>query len=142
MFAYVNHARIRSWNQPALSNEGKISSSRKQRDPSLGLKLTTDKHPPTTSQTLPTAPRSPVCCIWHLGQRYLVGQCSLTTKQISFKNDNMKLSLYGIILAENRIPSLYTWHCRKSVSCRKSYFLIYMKATLILSTSCVIGNEL
>ena len=24
MFAYVNHARIRSWNQPVLSNEGKV----------------------------------------------------------------------------------------------------------------------
>ena len=51
MFAYVNHARIRSWNQPVLSNEGKVSCSRKQRGPSLGLKLTTDRYPPTTSQT-------------------------------------------------------------------------------------------
>jgi len=25
MFVYVNHARIRSWNQPVLSNEGKVS---------------------------------------------------------------------------------------------------------------------
>ena len=24
MFAYVNHARIRSWNQPVLYNEGKV----------------------------------------------------------------------------------------------------------------------
>ena len=24
MFAYVNHPRIRSWNQPVLINEGKI----------------------------------------------------------------------------------------------------------------------
>jgi len=24
-FAYVNHARIRSWNQPVLSNKGKYS---------------------------------------------------------------------------------------------------------------------
>ena len=51
MFAYVNHARIRSWNQPVLSNEGKVSGSRKQRGPLLGLELTTDRHPPTTSQT-------------------------------------------------------------------------------------------
>ena len=25
LFAYVNHARIRSWNQPVLSNESKVS---------------------------------------------------------------------------------------------------------------------
>ena len=52
MFAYVDHARISSWNQPVLSNEGKVSCSRKQQGPLLGLELTTDKHPPTTSQTL------------------------------------------------------------------------------------------
>ena len=51
MFAYVDHARISSWNQPVLSNEGKVSCSRKQQGPLLGLELTTDKHPPTTSQT-------------------------------------------------------------------------------------------
>jgi len=31
IFAYVNHARIRSWNQPVLSNEGEVPCSRKQR---------------------------------------------------------------------------------------------------------------
>jgi len=31
IFAYVNHARIRSWNQPVLSNEGKDSCSTKRR---------------------------------------------------------------------------------------------------------------
>ena len=51
MFAYVNHARIRSWNQPVLSKEGKVSCSRKERGPLLGLELTTDRHPRTTSQT-------------------------------------------------------------------------------------------
>ena len=51
IFAYVNHARIRSWNQPVLSNEGKVSCSSKQRGPLLGLELTTERHPPTTSQT-------------------------------------------------------------------------------------------
>jgi len=30
--AYLNHARIRSWKQPVLSNEGKVSCSRKQQD--------------------------------------------------------------------------------------------------------------
>ena len=56
MLAYVNHARIRSWNEPVLSNEGKVPCSRKQRGPLLGLELTTDRHPPTTSQT-----RYPLC---------------------------------------------------------------------------------
>ena len=50
-FAYVNQAWIRSWNQPVLSNEGKVSCSRKQRKPLTGLELTTDRHPPITSQT-------------------------------------------------------------------------------------------
>ena len=53
MFAYVNHARICSWNQPdrVLNNEGKVSCSWKQRGPLLGLELMTDRHPLTTSQT-------------------------------------------------------------------------------------------
>ena len=51
MFAYVNHAQILSWNQPILSNEGKVSCSRKQGWLLLGLELTTDRHPSTTSQT-------------------------------------------------------------------------------------------
>ena len=49
MFDYVN--RIRFWNKPVLSNKGKVSCSGKQRGPMLGLELTTDRHPPTTSQT-------------------------------------------------------------------------------------------
>ena len=36
MFAYVNYSRIRSWNQPVLSNEGKLSCSMKQQEPLLG----------------------------------------------------------------------------------------------------------
>ena len=51
MSAYVNHAQIRSWNQPVLSNEGKVSCSRKQRGPLIGLELTTDRYPLITSQT-------------------------------------------------------------------------------------------
>ena len=51
MFAYVNHARLPSWNQLVLSNEGKVSFSRKQRQPLMGLKFATDTHPPSTSQT-------------------------------------------------------------------------------------------
>ena len=51
IFAYVNHAQIRSWYQTGLSNEGKVSCSRKQRDPLMGLELMTDKHSPIMSQT-------------------------------------------------------------------------------------------
>ena len=36
-----NHAPIGSWNQPILSNERKLSCSRKQRGPSMGLEPTT-----------------------------------------------------------------------------------------------------
>ena len=41
-----NHTRIRSWNQPVLSNNENISCSRKQREPLMGLEPTT-----STSQT-------------------------------------------------------------------------------------------
>jgi len=59
LFAYVNHALIRSWNQPVLSNECKFSCSRKQREPLMGLM--TDKHPPITSQKrYPLSPATPL----------------------------------------------------------------------------------
>ena len=35
------HSRIRSWNQPVLSKKGKVSCSRKQRGPLMGLEPTT-----------------------------------------------------------------------------------------------------
>ena len=38
-----NHARIRSWNQPVLSNKRKVSCSRKQRGPLVGLEPTTSE---------------------------------------------------------------------------------------------------
>ena len=50
-FASVNHARIHSWNQPVLSNESKVSCTRKQRGPLMGLKLTTDRYPPIWTDT-------------------------------------------------------------------------------------------
>ena len=50
-FSYVNHAWICSWNQPVLSNEPKAFCLRKPWKPLMGLELTTDKHPPITSQT-------------------------------------------------------------------------------------------
>jgi len=53
IFAEVNYAHICSWNQPVLSNEGKVSCSRKQRMPLMGLELKTDKFPLIISQTAP-----------------------------------------------------------------------------------------
>ena len=41
LFAYVNHAQIRSLNQPVLRKESKDSCSRTQQEPLMGLKLTT-----------------------------------------------------------------------------------------------------
>ena len=46
--AYVNHARIRSWNQP-VPIKSKVSCSRK-RGHLMGFELTTDRYPPITSQ--------------------------------------------------------------------------------------------
>jgi len=51
ILAYVNHARIHSWNQPVLSNEGNVSCSRKQWECLIWHELMTDRHPPTTSET-------------------------------------------------------------------------------------------
>ena len=45
LFINVNHARIPSWSQPVLRNEGNISCSRKQRESFMGLELTTDQLP-------------------------------------------------------------------------------------------------
>jgi len=52
LFAYLNDTRIRSCIQPVLTNEGKVSCSRKQLKPLMGLRLTTDRHPPTTIKDL------------------------------------------------------------------------------------------
>jgi len=48
----VNHTRIRSWDQPVLSNDGKVSCPRKQREHVVGLGL-------TSYDVLHTAPRRP-----------------------------------------------------------------------------------
>ena len=44
IFAYVNYARIRSWDQAVWSNEGKVSCSWKLREAFMRLELTTDRH--------------------------------------------------------------------------------------------------
>ena len=59
LFSYVNRARIRSCNQPVRSNESKVSCSRKQRGPFMGLEHTTDRYP-RVWDALPTAPRRPL----------------------------------------------------------------------------------
>ena len=43
LFTNVNPSRIRSWNQPVLSNDGKMSCPEKQREPLLGFEPTTDR---------------------------------------------------------------------------------------------------
>ena len=84
MFAYVNQAWISSWNQPVLSNEGKVSCSMKQRGALLELELTTDRHPPTTSRThYPLRHAAPYAALRKssdnqqqhllLGQRWIIG---------------------------------------------------------------------
>ena len=40
VFTKKNHEQIHSWKQPVLSNEGKVSCSRKKRGPLIGSKLT------------------------------------------------------------------------------------------------------
>jgi len=49
--AYLHQTRTRFGNQPVLCNESKMSFSMKQRKHLIGLKLTTDRFPPLTSQT-------------------------------------------------------------------------------------------
>ena len=50
-FAIVNHTQIRSWNQPVLISEGKVSCSRSLIDLTHGWLV--------GNHTLPTAPRLP-----------------------------------------------------------------------------------
>ena len=50
IIGYVNHAQIRSCNQPVPSNEAKVSCSRKQRMSLVGPELKTVRHPPITCQ--------------------------------------------------------------------------------------------
>ena len=50
-FCLCKSARIHSWGQPVLNNEGKISYLRKQKELLMGLELTNGRHPLITSQT-------------------------------------------------------------------------------------------
>ena len=79
LFVYVNHARIRSWNQPVLSKESKVSCSRIQRGPLMGLELTTDRYPPITSQT-----RYPLrhAASSHVVEMYMCDCVFLTTERL------------------------------------------------------------
>jgi len=51
--AYANHPKIYSWNQPVLSNNGRVSGLRKQPEPLMGLKLTTDRSQVSSSTHCP-----------------------------------------------------------------------------------------
>ena len=48
----INNARIRSWNQPVLINESKVTLFKKQREPSMGSELTSDMHQQIRNQAL------------------------------------------------------------------------------------------
>ena len=41
---YDNHAQFSSWNQPVLSNEGKVYCSSEQQEPLFRFELTPDRH--------------------------------------------------------------------------------------------------
>ena len=56
-------ARIRSWNQPVLCNKGKVSCSRKQRGPLMGLKPTTSMLRVRRATHCTTPPPLCVVCI-------------------------------------------------------------------------------
>ena len=61
---FENHAPIHSWNQPVLSNEGKVSCSSKQLGSLMRFKLTTDR---IMSQTL-----YPVHHVFKIVEMYLL----------------------------------------------------------------------
>jgi len=48
-FPCLNYYPIPSWNQPVLSNEGKLYMLKNPTEPLIGLELTTDRHQPNTS---------------------------------------------------------------------------------------------
>ena len=49
--AYVNHTQIRSLNQPVVSNAGRVSCSRGEKEPLIGFQLMSDMNPPITCET-------------------------------------------------------------------------------------------
>ena len=51
LFLIVKSLQTCSCAQPVLSIEGKVSCSREQWEPLMGLEFTTDRYPPITSQT-------------------------------------------------------------------------------------------
>jgi len=66
IFAYVNSARIRSWNQLVLSNKGNVSCSMKQRD--IDMARTHDWQASTNYEsdartTAPRRPSTPYTCV-------------------------------------------------------------------------------
>ena len=89
-FAHVNHARIRSWNQPVLSNESKTSCSRKQRGPLMELELATDRYPPITSQT-----RYPLC--------HAASEDDLDTTDENWSQQNITSILRGVSLSNTTL---------------------------------------
>ena len=113
--AYVNHARIRSWNQPVLSNESKVSCSRKQRGPLMGLELTTDHEsdalPPTQHRLFDTSDQSVlIICLYKIylflsdcGKKYL--HIIIFLNHLQYSQHISKIKIYI-----GRMTSIYEWH--------------------------------
>jgi len=108
-FTFVNHARIRSWNQPVLSNKDKVNCSWKQWEHLIGLELTTDRYPPITkSDALPTAPRRPLKLKLMQG----IGMVIVAEKQNSSNNtNNNDSSIYSSTMTA--LPKFITNQQRK-----------------------------
>ena len=137
MFAYVNHAPIRSWNQPVLSNEGKVSYSRKEQGPLLGLKLTTDWHPPTKSQTRYPLPHA-VFVLKGFPNGWLIVYCLL-----------LCCSLRTIDLSENRLtglPKLSMWKSgtmKDFIACKNNIQTVSNSRTVdVLQKQLIVNNHI
>ena len=135
MFAYVNHAPIHSWNQPVLSNEGKVSYSRKEQGPLLRLKLTTDRHPSTKSQTRYPL-RHAVFVLKGFPNGWLIVYCLL-----------LCCSLRTIDLSENRLtglPKLSMWKSgtmKDFIACKNNIQTVSNSRTLDILQKQLIVNK-
>ena len=94
LFAYVNHIWICSWNQPVLSNEGKVSCSKKQWEILMGFKCKTDQLIVSLFSHFTTQPH----CIFPL---YL---CKLILELLS-------LSLHFFVRHAKATSSTYLIYC-------------------------------
>ena len=85
-----NHARIRSWNQPVVSNKSKVSCSRKQRCPLMG---------PTTSNL----------------QVRRTTHCATPPRNIKLKMKMIYMYITHAILLKSNMKT-YMIECKKTVN--------------------------